>query len=31
MIPMRVSDVEEELGLDVSQHGESLDGEALAA
>jgi hypothetical protein len=26
---MRVSEKEEELGLDLSQHGESLDGETL--
>jgi Amt family ammonium transporter len=31
VIPMRVSAEEEELGLDLSQHGESLDGDFEAA
>jgi Amt family ammonium transporter len=30
-IPVRVSDAEEEMGLDISQHGESLDEIDLSA
>lgn len=30
LIPLRVSERDEDLGLDLSQHGESLAGEALA-
>jgi ammonia channel protein AmtB len=31
IIPLRVSSEDEELGLDLSQHGESLNGDFEAA